>query len=263
MHKIYIPLSIITLLLISSLNLFGQEEEKLSTDSEKKLRFIGIETGYILYGSEFIGDDFVRKQDQYSYPYDINNTNSINNWYLGAKAELRSKDNNFGFLAGLRYLSLNSSVGNRNSDDNNDFFYFLFKEEQISVEYLRIQGINQTSSYIGIPLEVRYIIFNSKFARLFFKVATEINYHIDTKSNVMFLNDEMEIYEIDVINKFDSPNNFFSSLYFSAGIKLGKDDQINLNAEAIFLSTIISNNNSVINKPIVGGGFQINIQMPF
>lgn len=259
MKNMNYKLILITMFLLSGFMLFSQEE----TENKKHLKFIGIETGTVIYGSEFNNPDLIRKQDQFNYPSDIYNNTTINNWYLGAKIELQSEEKNLGILTGLRFSSLNSLSGNKKSDENNDFYYFLFSEEETSIEYLRLQGISHKANYVGIPLEVRYFVIHSKSIGLYCKASTELHYLLNSKSEVNFLFDEMEKYENEVIGKFEKTNNLFSTLYFSGGIKFGKSDQLNINLEAIFLSFILTENNSIMNNPLAGGGCQINIQMPF
>lgn len=250
-------LIIFTIFFISGLRLFSQEAE-----NKKFAKFIGIETGYVLYGSEFSQPDLIRKQDQYSYPSDIYNNTIMNNWYIGAKTEFRSKDYNIGVLTGLRFSSLYSASGNKNSEENNDFYYFLFREEDTSIEYLRLQGISHRAGYVGIPLEIRYFIINTESVGLFCKASVELHYLLNSTSNVHFLLDDMEKYEDEVISNFEKSNDMFSAFYLSGGLKLGKIDEINFNLEAVLPSFIITGNNSIINNPFPGGGFQFNIQIP-
>lgn len=240
---------------------------KLSAQEESKknayLKFIGIESGSVFYGSNFKNDDFVRKQDQLNYPTDIYNSTSFHNWHIGSKIEFRFTEYNLGIKTGIRFSTLNSKTGTDYSDNKNDFFYFLFKEDVTSVEYLRLRGIYQKTQYIGIPIEIRYLMLPSKYFKLFCKTSADLQYLVGSKSNVFFLKEEMEIYENDVIDKFNKPNKLLSTLYFSGGMKFGSDENINFNLEAIFMSVVLSGNNSSINKPLAGGGFQINIQVPF
>ncbi|MFH2143912.1 MAG: hypothetical protein ABIJ97_15920 [Bacteroidota bacterium] len=252
-------LILILLFFISAFRLLSQEE----AENKSLLKYIGIEAGSVFYGSEFDNVDLIRKQNQYSYPADIYNNTVMNNLYLGAKAEFILTDYNLGILTGIRYSSLNSASGNNYSDENNDFFYTLYKDEETAVEYLRLRGVKHTASYIGIPIEIRYLIYKSKKIKFFGKASTDLQYQVSSKSDIFFLNEAMEIYEDDVVNIFNTPNDLLSTLYFSGGIKLGKDDDINLNLEVVFLSFILTENNSIMNNPLGGGGLQINIQMPF
>ena len=259
MKKTYFSLFFSLILCISAIKLFSQEEAKKNT----YLKFIGIESGAVFYASEFKQIDLVRKQDQNNYPSDIYNKTSFYNWYLGAKIELRSSEYKLGIQTGLRFSTLNSMSGSNYSDKNNDFYYFLFNEDETAVEYMRLRGIKQKANYVGIPLEFRYLMLRSKYVKLFCKASTEFQYLVNSKSDVYFLKEEMEVHENEVIEKFNKPNKLLSTLYFSGGIKFGSDENINFNLEAVFLSFVLSDNNSIINKPLAGGGFQVNIQVPF
>lgn len=250
---------LISLFLLPAASLFSQDETKQGGF----LRYAGIEAGFVSYGSEFSRVDLIRKQGPFNYPSDIYNNTTLGVWHTGIKAEFRSDKYKLGVLTGLRYVSLSSASGNDYSDDNNDFFYFLHNESDTAIEYLRLRGLKHRANYIGIPLEVRYFIINSEYLRLYCKASAEIQYCLSSESDVFFLNEAMEIYQNDVIQKFDEPGNLFSRMYFSGGFNIGKADNINVNLEVVFLSFILSDNCSVINNQLAGGGFQVSIQMPF
>ncbi|MCK4662742.1 MAG: hypothetical protein KAT68_07750 [Bacteroidales bacterium] len=257
MFKISSTLFLVFFLFLITDTLFGQQE---------RYRFIGVESGIDFQDCELPEFEFIRG-DISSYGAG-NVANDLmwyfQKWYLGIKIEIRSNNNKFGLFSGLRYTKINTSLGKfSNWSSNTDFFYLLYKQEGTTTEYLKIKEINQSSNYLGIPIEIRYLPFKTGLFRLFFKAAAEINYRLNTTSDVVFYNNAMEYYQDDVINKFDEPNNFYSTLYFSVGWKFGKDNKPNINLEASFPSFFLTDNSSGLVKPITGGGFQLNIQIPF
>ena len=248
--------TILIILILKAGTLIGQEE---------RLKFIGIETGMEFQSCNIPEYDFIRADiPNYGYGNASNNlAGYYDEMYAGIKTEIRNKTNRFGLLTGIRYTKASSSLGKYNTwASSSDFFYLLNKQEGVNTEYLKVKEINQTSDYLGIPIELRYMLSKKRLFRVFFKVATEINYRINTKYDIVFYNDEMESYSNDVISKFKEPNNFLSEFNLGAGLRIGRDNKINFNIEAALPSVSLTNHSSSLVKTNAGGGFQINILMP-
>lgn len=247
---------ILFILILKASSLAGQEVRS---------KYIGIETGMEFQSCKIPEYDFIRADiPDYGYGNASNNlAGYYDEMYAGLKTEIRSKSEHFGLLIGLRYTKVSSSLGKHNTWENSsDFFYLLNKQEGLNTEYLKVKEINQSSAYLGIPVELRYLMSKNRLFRLFFKLSTEIDYRIDTKNDIVFFNDEMESYSNDVINKFKKPGNFLSEFNFGVGLKVGRDSKINFNIEAALPSVNFNSNSSSLVKTIAGGGFQINILIP-
>ena len=116
---------------------------------------------------------------------------------------------------------------------------------------------------MGVPIELRFFPFNQEKFRIYFKAAGEFNFLIETEEDVVFYDNAMESYQNEVIEIIGVSSSFYASLYFSAGFSLGKDSKPRVNLEIcvpyFFLTTEVSS----LVTPQAGGGFQLNIQIPF
>ena len=234
---------------------------------EKKIRFIGVETGMDFQGVGVPDYSFIRGQIA-SYPGNYytayNLRGNHQKWYGGVKAEMRSGNNHFGYLAGLRFTNIKSSIGkNIFTNDDPEYFYLLYKVEGTNTEYLKVKEINRASQYIGIPLEFRVYPFKPRHFGLYFKASADFAYLIASHTDVAFYNDQMKVYEQDVADKFDADSKFYSSLSFGVGWKIGRDAKPNLDLEASFPSFVLTSHTSGLVNTITGGGFQVNLLIPF
>ncbi len=235
---------------------------------QERAKFWGVEAGMNFIICNPPEKDFIRG-DISSYgagKVTDNLEGLLNTGYLGAKTELRSLNNKFGLLGGIRYTRIISSIGkNTYWSETPNFFYLLYRQDGITTEYFKVRELNQTSDYLGVPIELRFFPFNQEKFRIYFKAGAEFNFLLKTKKDVVFYNKAMESYQNEVIEIIGEPNSFYSSLYFSAGFRLGKDSKPGINFEIclpyFFLTTEVSS--LVTPQDQQGYGFQLNIQIPF
>jgi hypothetical protein len=233
---------------------------------EPRLKYIGVEAGMTFIRSEMSDKEHVRAEMP-SY-YMTYSANSIVSWsvksFAGIKFEIFSMNDRFGLLGGIRFSHLNNSIGkNHYWINTTDYFYWLYREDEINTEYLKINEIYQTANYIGIPLEIRF--FTEKRPRIFqiyFKVGIEVNYLLSTKTGIVFINPAMETYEKEVIDMLEQPGRISAAIYGGGGFKIGKDQKPSVSIEACMPYFDLTPKSSGIVKPIFGGGFQLNFQVP-
>ena len=233
---------------------------------ETRQKYVGIEAGMTVMGSEMSNMDYVR--GNISDYYDGYSTNSLTSLtyrsFVGIKYEIYSLNDRFGLLGGLRFSRMNSSIGKSDYwTSGTNYFYWLYRQEGINTEYLKVKEINQTSDYIGIPLELRF--FPAKrphLFRLYFKLGAEINYLIQTQKDLIFYNHTMDPYKQDLLEKVGQPKTFYSSLYGGGGIRFGKDMKPSVSIEMCMPYLFLTSESAGLVNPIVGGGFQVNIQIP-
>ena len=251
----YIFLSVFICCLFN--NVWGQEE---------RIKLYGIEGGVDFIGCLSPEKDYIRGDISSYTTVDAtdNLLGLLYKYYFGAKLEVRTVNNKFGLLGGIRYNRMIGSVGkNTYWSDTPDFFYLLFRQDGTTTEYLKVKEIIQSSDCFGIPLELRIFPFNQKKLRVYFKAGAEFNYVIQTKTDVMFFNEGMNMYEADVAEIVGNPKHFYSTLYFSGGIFFGKDSKPAINIEVSMPSMFITTKMSNLVTPEAGGGFQLNVQLPF
>lgn len=167
-------------------------------------------------------------------------------------------------LGGIRFSQINSSIGKKDYWTNNtDYFYYLYSQDEINTEYLKVNEINQKSDYIGIPIEIRY--FTQKRPRkfqLYVKLGIEINYLLKSKTGIVFNNSAMKPYERDLVAMLNQPERISAAMYGGAGFKFGRDQKPSISVEACMPYMFLTSETSGILKPVFGGGFQLNLQIP-
>jgi hypothetical protein len=228
-------------------------------------KYIGLEIGMYFPSSEIPEKDFIRKETA-PYYYEESPTENIYSsmtlGYTGIKTEYLLFENKFGITAGARYTNITSSIGYLSDKSDKDFFYILYRQDETNTEYLKIKTISETAEYIGIPLEIRCYPFKPRFFRIYYKIAADLNFLIQSKTDVVFVNDGMEIFEDAVADKFGKPNSFNSLLTGAIGFRFGKDSRPAFSCEFCFPSSIVTKNCSALVKPKFSGGFQFNFQIP-
>jgi hypothetical protein len=260
MNKIIVKYVLIVLI---SNNVSVKAQDSIFARSEN-LRFIGIEASYDLFFSTPGEFDFIRGD---VLPYSSGAVSESIRGHLfkksiGIKTELRNRTNRLGLLFGLTYSRINASLGKEDLfNSTSEYFYLLDNQSGTTTEYFRINEINRSIDYIGIPIELRYLSKANKGVKLYFKAALKLDYKINTSSQVIFHNDQMSSYQDIVLTKFDEAGLFFSTIAFSTGINLGKKPNIDL--ELILPYVLLSPEMSGLLTSHAGMGFKIGISMPY
>ena len=184
--------------------------------------------------------------------------------YFGIKGEIRVLNNKLGLASGLRYTRMVSSLGKNDYwTTRSDFLYLLYKQDGTTTEYLKIKDITQISNFLGIPLELRIYPYAEHFIQLYYKIGTDLNLLLKGKTDVQFVNSNMQKNEGEVDRIIEDPWKFYASLHLAICFKIGKPDRPGVNIEACVPSVILSNNNSSFVTPYAGGGLQLNLRIPF
>jgi hypothetical protein len=157
-----------------------------------------------------------------------------------------------------------SSIG-KNSywGSSTSFFYWLYLEDGLNTEYLKVKEIDQKSDYIGIPLGIRFFPARRPYLfRMFFKLGAEVNYRLQTKQDIVFYDEAMNPYKTDLTAQLTKPTNFYSALYGGVGIRIGRDLKPSVSIEVCTPYLFLTSKSAGIVNPIFGGGVQLNIQIP-
>lgn len=235
----------------------------LSSGQDKRLKFVGIETG--VDGAvevETKQHDFIRGE-MVTYSGDVTNNlkGSMYKKHVGAKIELMSTNNKFGLSAGLRYTRINSSLGKDNTwGSTSKYFYLLYSQTATTTEYFKIRGVNQKSDYIGIPIHLRYYPFGEHRFTIYFKLGVEFNYLINTKTDVSFVDYNMEQYSNVVENKFGDPETLTTIINAGGGLRIGRNTKWKMSIE--IGPSIFSNKVSSLVDSFAAFGAQFNFQVP-
>jgi hypothetical protein len=184
--------------------------------------------------------------------------------FIGIKSEIFSLSDRFGLSGGIRFSSLNNSAGKEAYwTSGTHYFYWLFRQDGVNTEYLKVNEINQKSDYIGIPVELRYFTARRpRHLRLYFKLGAEISYLVKTRTNVVFYDRAMNPFENDLIAKVEQPRKISSAVYGGAGIRIGKDLKPSVSFEVCIPYLFLTSRSSGLLYPMFGSGFQFNIHIP-
>jgi len=235
-----------------------------SSAQNDRQKFLGFEAGMNLIACKMTNMDYIRGNVPSYTGYSTNRISSMMyNEFIGIKPEVFLLNNRFGLSGGLRFMHINSSIGNNTYSSNSTYyFYMLYRCDGINTEYLKVNGISQKSDYIGIPIEIRYFANGPCLFRLYFKLGAEIEYLLQSKTDVVFYDNAMEPYQKDVIAIVGKPNSFSSSLNGSMGFRIGRLSKPSVSLEICFASLFLTSKSSNLVNPIYGGGFQLNVQIP-
>lgn len=229
---------------------------------QTKAKYIGIEAGVDGIICNDFEKDYIRGYEaNVDGIYVIDKIKSrMHSVYVGVKVEQYLLNDKLGFLAGIRFLQLNSAI---EKSEKPNFFYVLTQQNGTTTEYLRVKEIDQASTYTGIPIELRYFPFGAHKFSIFFKLGAEFNFLFKTKTAVTFFDSALGIYSSEVLRKTGDPNSFYSNLYGGAGIRLGNSSKTRISIEARIPSILITSNASSLTNGNFGGGLQLNVQVPF
>lgn len=170
-------------------------------------------------------------------------------------------DDRLGVASGVRFTSANSSFGVKGFFHSGiDYFYMRANEEGTTTDYLTVQQITQQSSYIGIPLEVRYLLFRLSSTRLYFKAGSSFDFLIKSKNKLELAFSHTSSLETVGANRVGTPADFNASLYGGIGLRIGESFPINI--EFTIPSFALSPNYSSVLKPTWGTGVKFMVQIP-
>jgi hypothetical protein len=233
---------------------------------ETRLMYVGIETGMTFIESDITNMNSIRGDvPSYSNGYSTNSLTTLTyKSFIGIKSEIFSLNDRFGLSAGLRYSGIISSLGKGDYMANStNYFYWLYSQDGVNTEYLRVKEINQKSKYIGIPVELRFFpARRPHLFRIYAKLGVEINCLLQTKTDVVFYDNAMDPYKNDIIAKIEKPSTFYSSIYGGGGIRIGRDLKPSVSLEICMPYLFLTPESTGLVNPIFGGGFQLNVQIP-
>jgi hypothetical protein len=237
-----------------------------SWSQEKRLKYIGVESGITFISSVMANKDNVRG-DIPNY-YDLYSSSSLTNLcsksFVGVKSEIYALNDRFGLSLGLRYSYVYCSIGKKSYwQSNTNYFYWLNSTDGLDTEYLKVKEIEQNTNYLGVPVEIRFFTGRRPHLfRFYLKLGAEINCLVQTSKNVVFADYAMNPYKGEVTSKIAKPKSFYGSVYGGAGLRIGKDLKPSFSIEASLPYLVLSQKSFGLVNPDAGGGFQLNFQIP-
>ena len=119
------------------------------------------------------------------------------------------------------------------------------------------------SNYMGTPVELRFFPFRAVNFRVFLKIGADLNLLLNSKNDVVFDNANMNTYKSELLALVTPPDPLSVAFHLSGGFKWGKPSKPSLSVEIAFPTYITSDPASNLVEPIIGGGTQISVQIPF
>lgn len=225
---------------------------------------IGFEFGSNAFFGETIVPERIRASKSVHYDdfcFSSPNPNQVlENHYGGIKYESFFNNNHLGLTVGLRFSQFSSKI---NTDWNHYYFVWLFRQDETATDYLTIQNIKQKNNYLGVPLELRYLLRRwDSFFNPYFKFGAAVNYCLSTTNSIAFFDPEMSRYSGAVSEEIEKPNLVNAWVYPAFGFKFGRMNKVWFNMEVHFPGFLIGEKAHPFIRPDVGMGIQLSMQIP-
>lgn len=160
----------------------------------------------------------------------------------------------FGFTGGLRY-SFIKAYSTKNE-------MFMFHDNNVTY-YYDVKNVNQKVNYLGIPLDVEFIVTNPEATvRMFFNIGCNFDFKVKSSFDIA-LSENSSVSSGSVENfknAIGEPNVFCFSTYIGMGMHIGKPNKVNGTIE--FNLPYYGYNNVGIFEGRSGGGLAGSINIP-
>jgi hypothetical protein len=230
--------------------------------SAQELRYLQMETGYTIFSAEMTDDENFRAEE-YDYLDGLRLRSNYDVTFASAKIEVFSPNDKWGFSAGVRYSQMTGRVSNHATlFASEEFFFYRFREDGTTTEYLTIEKIRQRTTYLGIPLEVRLYPFQKRRFNLYFKAGGDINFKIRSATEIHFHDPLMRQYEDELAEDFNSPDDVNATLHVAVGFTVGKSGKPKFGFEIPAPAIYLNPDAGGIVRPEAGSGFVVFLSIP-
>lgn len=201
------------------------------------------------------------------YGYNSSSNSIATNMYIShfaVKPEIRLFDDKLAFSSGLRFSNVMSDVSIwGNQMDNAGYFYLRYNNTGLNTEYAKVKMMNESTNYLGIPIDVKLIPFSFWKMDFYIKTGIEFNFKLSSNTQIDFANDAMNKFEQTIIDHVGlKVNNLYSTWSSALGVSLGNKNRLQYNIELLLPSFFITNNNSTLVNTEMFTGFRCSIQFP-
>jgi hypothetical protein len=228
----------------------------------QKIGHVGMEAGILFFVAPATPNENIRAG---AGGFGYNNKDITSGFNVASaefKIELLPSNPKWRFFTGLKYSGTQASLhpGDRFLDDNS-FFFYKFREDASTTEYVTLTEVRQHSQYAGVPLEVAFFPFNPRWFNLYFKAGVDLNVKLKSDIEVDFQVPEMKYLGNQLSSDFGEPGNFHAIVGVSAGIQLGKPGRTKFQIEVPAPSFFLESNGGIVN-PETGGGLIFSVFVP-
>jgi len=228
---------------------------------------IGVEFGGNVFLGETIVPERVREskslyeEDGFSCGFPAPEQ-TVGNFYGGIKFESFFLKERLGFSAGLRFSRLSSEI---NAYWKYSYFMWLFRQNETTTDYLSIQKISQDNYYLGVPLELRFLLKKRTYSAFnpYLKLGTSVNYRVSTKNSITFFDQAMIRHSGELNEQIENPKPFYAWVYPAFGFRFGRPKSIWFNMEFNFPGFLIEDKSQTFVRTDFGFGMEFSIQIPF
>ena len=254
----------LNLIIISCLNLHAQTMVDKTTGNWTS--FLHLESGFI-YPAGNIRENLPIRQNVSSYYVDQNSNGFIssenNGFLLSLRYEYFNNKLNAGVSSGLRVTGFRTEISGYSSS-RADYFYLRYSTVDTETKFARIKRMTEANNFISIPVELRFIPLRYERFRIFAKAGTEFSiFNLMKETHIEFQEEAMKVHESEILENVGVfSKNFYSTLYASIGLALGKENKTNYIIEAFLPSAFLSKNNFAFMEADYFEGFKFSIQFP-
>lgn len=184
--------------------------------------------------------------------------------HFAVKPEIRLFDDKIAFSSGLRFSNILSDVSIWGSQmDNAGYFYLRYNTSGLNTEYAKVRTLDESTNYLGIPIEVKLIPFSFWRIDFYLKTGVEFNFLLSSKTKIDFVNDAMNEFESTLIDNVGvKVNNLYSTWSTALGLTFGNKNRLQYNIEFLMPSFFITKNNSTLVNAEMFTGFRCSVQFP-
>jgi len=214
----------------------------------QKVGHVGMEAGILFFVAPSTPNENIRAGAGGFGSNSQNISSSFNVACAEMKIELLRSNPKWRFLTGLKYSSADASLhpGDRFLHDNS-FFFYKFRQDANTTEYVTLTEVRQHSQYAGLPLEVAFFPFNPRWFNLYFKAAVDLNLKFRSDIEIDFQVPEMKYMENQLSSDFGNTANFHAIVGVAAGIQLGKPGRTKFQIEVPAPSFFLESKGGIVN----------------
>jgi hypothetical protein len=182
---------------------------------------------------------------------------------LGVKWEFFNVRLRSGVSTGLRYAGYNTEISGYSSSIA-DFFYLRYSMFDSETKFTRVKSLNETNRHISVPVEFRTEPLQFEKFALFAKAGADFSWlNTGRSTSINFHDNDMNIHHDEILKDFVVPaNKHYSTLYWSVGVRAGREGSVNYSLEAFLPSRFLTGNNFTLTEADNFQGVVFSIQVP-
>lgn len=180
-------------------------------------------------------------------------------FFAGGKIQIRSHNQRFALLGGIRYSFYQSRYENEfDYSGNPSVFYFRVDQTENTIEYVRLSELKQQAHYVSLPLEFRFIPFNKRTFRPFLRAGIEYATRVGTATKPDFVDDTPSVSASDIHQLLGAPSGFLVSGFMGIGFLI----EPRISFEISLPGFILAGSPSKLIDPVASIGCQVTYFIP-